>query len=105
MRALPRDRPPTVVVGVLGVVTLYGGDGAPVPLTDAERRLLAVLTAVEGDGATATQLEDAVWEGAPPRTARQSLHNHLHRLRAKLEGTSLAAAARRALPARPAAGN
>jgi DNA-binding SARP family transcriptional activator len=87
-RGLP-SAVPGVVIGVLGDTTLTSPHGASVPLTVSERKLLTLLTAVEEDGATLAQLEEVVWSGTPPASARQSLHNHLHRLRTKLGGARL----------------
>ena len=72
-------------VDVLGPVRIHTEHA----LTRAERRLLAALVLAGEAGMSLARLEAAVWQGTPPRTARQSLHNHIHRLRSKLDGLHL----------------
>ncbi len=73
-------------VGVLGTLSLHDPAGEPIVLTSTQRRLFAALLAARRNGAGTLELEDVLWDGAPPRTARQSLHNHVHRLRSRLAG-------------------
>lgn len=74
----PSDqRDATSVVEVLGSTTI--GDR---PLTKRQRRIVAFL-ALHNERAIGTErLIDAVWNGNPPRSARQSLQNQIARLRA-----------------------
>lgn len=72
-----------VRVGVLGPTTLTSG-GSPVSLSPVQRRLLAALVMTARDGSSPEWLVDHVWSDDPPATARQSLHNHLARLRRQL---------------------
>lgn len=57
-------------------------DGVLVPLTRAQRVLLARLAVSPGRCVSYEHLATAVWGGAPPATARASLHNQVSRLRA-----------------------
>lgn len=71
-------------VRVLGRTVLLGrGPGTPVR-SPLQLRLLAAIAVAGPAGLTPEQAEDAVWGDDPPRTARQSLHNLLHRLRGLL---------------------
>src|SRR4051794_38892869 len=45
------------------------------------RALLAALLLEAGRVVSVDSLEDALWGGAPPASARASLHNHVTRLR------------------------
>lgn len=89
--------------GLLGPPVLYAADAADaadaaVPLGDAApflvpipapipvaspkaRALLAALLLEAGRSVSVESLEDALWGGAPPASARASLHNHVTRLR------------------------
>src|SRR5690349_20164864 len=65
-----------------------GPDGA-VPLGGAkERCLLAVLAVHRGEVVAEDRLVDALWDGAPPRTATKTLQNYVLRVRRRLEGFS-----------------
>ncbi len=65
--------------------TVALGHATPTPVrSPLQARLLATLVIAGPSGLTPEQAEDAVWPADPPRTARQSLHNLLHRLRAML---------------------
>ncbi|MFE0801843.1 BTAD domain-containing putative transcriptional regulator [Streptomyces sp. NPDC058812] len=79
--------------GLLGPPVLYAadagvplGDAAPVPApipvaSPKARALLAALLLEAGRSVSVESLEDALWGGAPPVSARASLHNHVTRLR------------------------
>ncbi|MFB6554785.1 BTAD domain-containing putative transcriptional regulator [Streptomyces sp. NPDC056405] len=89
--------------GLLGPPVLYAADAAvpvvdaapvpvpvpipvpvPVPIPVASpkaRALLAALLLEAGRAVSVESLEDALWGGAPPVSARASLHNHVTRLR------------------------
>ncbi|WP_193776415.1 AfsR/SARP family transcriptional regulator, partial [Streptomyces sp. E2N166] len=79
--------------GLLGPPVLYAadaavplGDAAPVPApilvaSPKARALLAALLLEAGRSVSVESLEDALWGGAPPASARASLHNHVTRLR------------------------
>ena len=73
----PSDqRGATSVVEVLGNTTIGGQ-----PLTKRQRRIVSFL-ALHNERAIGTErLIDAVWNGSPPRSARQSLQNQIARLR------------------------
>ncbi|WP_319637637.1 MULTISPECIES: AfsR/SARP family transcriptional regulator [Streptomyces] len=49
-----------------------------------ERCVLAVLIHARGEPVTAETLMDRVWDGHPPRTALDTLHSYLSRLRGRL---------------------
>ena len=66
-----------VAVAVLGPTTVDGQQ-----VTDRQRALLAAL-ALHRTGADTATLIDAMWAGRAPRSARQSLQNHISRLRAR----------------------
>ncbi|MFF5371961.1 BTAD domain-containing putative transcriptional regulator [Streptomyces sp. NPDC013187] len=77
--------------GLLGPPVLFrddrGGtrsDATPVPSAKS-RALLATLLLDAGRVVSAEALEDALWGGAPPVSARASLHNHIARLRRLLD--------------------
>ena len=66
---------------VLGPVVVADGDGTMTRLGPRETILLAVLAAHFGRRVAIDTLIDAMWAGAPPRTALKTLHGHVHRLR------------------------
>uniref|UniRef100_UPI003CD08EFA AfsR/SARP family transcriptional regulator n=1 Tax=Streptomyces hawaiiensis TaxID=67305 RepID=UPI003CD08EFA len=77
--------------GLLGPPVLFRDDHGG-PLSDAvpvasvkSRALLATLLLDAGRIVPAEALEDALWSGAPPLSARASLHNHIARLRRLLD--------------------
>ncbi|WP_442802783.1 BTAD domain-containing putative transcriptional regulator [Streptomyces sp. 46] len=77
--------------GLLGPPVLFREDqGGPrsdaMPVASAKSRaLLATLLLDAGRVVPAEALEDALWGGAPPVSARASLHNHIARLRRLLD--------------------
>lgn len=58
--------------------------GRTVPLSTAERQVMAALLLDPSTGVSIRTLETLRWGDDPPRTARQSLQNTVSRLRAKL---------------------
>jgi DNA-binding SARP family transcriptional activator len=61
-------------------------DGEPVEVgRRMTRRMLAVLLLEAGAVVPLDRLIDLLWDGAPPDTARASLHAHMSRLRARLD--------------------
>lgn len=76
-------------IQLLGVVTVRHADGEAVGLAPAEQRLLECLGFARPGDVTFDELVDTLWDTQPPRNARQSLHNHLARLRRKLGAGSL----------------
>ena len=71
---------------VLGPLEVCRDDLSPVLVPGAkERVLLAVLLAAVPAAVADDRLQDAVWDGAPPPTARKSLQAHVVRLRSALE--------------------
>jgi len=74
------------VLRVLGPVEVVGPDGF-VPLGGPkERCLLAVLAVHTGAVVGEDHLVDALWDGAPPRTAAKTLQNYVMRVRRRLDG-------------------
>jgi len=67
-----------VRVGVLGSVEVSDAVAIGGP---RQRAVLAVLGMLAGSVVSTEQLADAVWAGAPPRTADHTLHNYVLRLR------------------------
>lgn len=63
-------------VAVLGETTVDGGSP-----TVGQRPILAALALGGGAVVSTESLIDAVWSGCPPRSAKQSLHNQITRLR------------------------
>lgn len=53
-----------------------------------ERCVLAVLVHARGEPVTSDVLMDRVWDGNPPRTAPETLHSYLSRLRGRLRGAA-----------------
>jgi len=71
---------------VIGPLEVRTDDLAPVTVPGAkERLLLAVLASAAPTVVSVDQLLDALWDGAPPVTARKSLQAHVVRLRSALE--------------------
>ncbi|GAB3995876.1 hypothetical protein GCM10029992_14290 [Glycomyces albus] len=68
----------------LGPLEIRLGDRRGPHLAPMRRRLLAVLLARAGRQVTVDELSDAVWSGAPPRSAASTLLVHVHRLRQAL---------------------
>ena len=70
-----------IALNVLGPVEVRRG-GALVPVEGLKRRqLLAVLVAARGSEVSVDRLEEALWEGGSPDSARASLQSHVSRLR------------------------
>ncbi|NEE01608.1 AfsR/SARP family transcriptional regulator [Phytoactinopolyspora halotolerans] len=71
---------------VLGPVRLIR-DGAPVPVSDQRRRLLAVLLARANRAVSVATLAEALWDADLPGRPHKSLQMHIHRLRKALDDT------------------
>jgi len=71
---------------LLGPVEVAGPDGTVPAIGPKERCLLAVLGVNAGAVVAEDQLVDALWDGAPPRTAANTLQNYVLRLRKRLDG-------------------
>ncbi|MER5831554.1 BTAD domain-containing putative transcriptional regulator [Streptomyces sp. NPDC002130] len=77
--------------GLLGPPVLFRDDqggrrSEATPVASAKSRaLLAALLLDAGRVVSVEALEDALWSGAPPVSARASLHNHIARLRRLLD--------------------
>jgi predicted ATPase/DNA-binding SARP family transcriptional activator len=69
-------------------VELVTGTSA-VHLAPAERTLLAALTARVGERVGADVLEEALWPGGSPPTARKTLQSHVARLRRELGAAAI----------------
>lgn len=61
-------------------------DGHPVVLRPKERVVAAGLALRHPDPISVSQLISLVWSGGAPATAKQSIHNHLARLRTAIPG-------------------
>ncbi|MBV9869617.1 MAG: hypothetical protein JO214_03250 [Frankiaceae bacterium] len=69
-------------VDVLGPVALSDADGRVLPVGGPRQQaVLGVLGLLAGTPVPLDALIDAVWAGAPPRTAEHTLHNYVLRLR------------------------
>ncbi|QJY48411.1 BTAD domain-containing putative transcriptional regulator [Pseudonocardia broussonetiae] len=77
---------PAVALRLLGPVEVLGRDGAVRPVGPKERCLLAVLAVHHGEVVAEDRLVEALWDGAPPRTAAKTLQNYVLRLRRALDG-------------------
>ncbi|KAA2260443.1 AfsR/SARP family transcriptional regulator [Solihabitans fulvus] len=72
-------------VAMLGPVTAFGADGAPLRVGGPRVRALLALLALEpGKAVSAERLIDAIWAGAPPANAANALQTLVKRLRAAL---------------------
>lgn len=74
---------------VLGAVEAEGADGAPVPLGDRQRTLLASLLAREGTVVSVDELTDLVWPDRRPVDPAAALHSQVSRLRRALPDAAL----------------
>ncbi|WP_129788022.1 AfsR/SARP family transcriptional regulator [Promicromonospora panici] len=80
---------------VLGHVSALG-DRGPVPLgTARQRAVLAALLVEPGVPVSLDQLVERVWGTTPPRSARQTLHSYISRLRSVLDAEACPAPTRR----------
>jgi DNA-binding SARP family transcriptional activator/outer membrane protein assembly factor BamB len=74
---------------ILGPLEARDAKGRRVPLSvGRQRKLLAVLLLHAGEVVSSDRLIDALWEGAPPRTAPKALHGYVAQLRRALGGPS-----------------
>ncbi|MEV5956493.1 BTAD domain-containing putative transcriptional regulator [Streptomyces sp. NPDC051987] len=71
--------------GLLGPPVLYDAAGVRPVGSPKVRTLLAVLLLDAGRVVSVESLTEALWGGAPPVSARASLHNHVTRLRRILD--------------------
>ncbi|WP_030348084.1 AfsR/SARP family transcriptional regulator [Streptomyces sp. NRRL S-1022] len=79
---------------ILGPVEIETQDGRQVaPRALKLRALLAYLCAHSGEVVSTTRLTEALWSGAPPRTALTALHVYVSKLRQYLQSIGLDAAA------------
>jgi DNA-binding SARP family transcriptional activator/pimeloyl-ACP methyl ester carboxylesterase len=74
---------------VLGAVRAYDEAGAPVPLGDRRRALLAVFLARAGRVVPADRLADLLWGEAAPADPAGALHSQISRLRRTLPGITI----------------
>src|SRR5580693_2673446 len=84
----PAAEPSTAIrFAVLGPLAVVDS-GAQIALSSPVHRvLLAVLLVHANKPVSAGELTEAIWDGAPPATARTSLQNHVMRLRRVLGTT------------------
>ena len=66
---------------VLGTVSVDAADGAPVPLGERQRAVLAALLARAGEVVPVDRLVDLVWNDAPPADPAAAVHSQVSRLR------------------------
>jgi pimeloyl-ACP methyl ester carboxylesterase/DNA-binding SARP family transcriptional activator len=66
---------------VLGTVSVDAAGGAPVPLGERQRAVLAALLARAGEVVPVDRLVDLVWGGAPPADPAAAVHSQVSRLR------------------------
>ena len=66
---------------VLGTVSVDAADGAPVPLGERQRAVLAALLARAGEVVPVDRLVDLVWSDAPPADPAAAVHSQVSRLR------------------------
>ncbi|MFD5080351.1 BTAD domain-containing putative transcriptional regulator [Streptomyces sp. NPDC058371] len=72
--------------GLLGPPVLYDAEGRVIPVGGGKMRALLVALLLEpGRIVPVPVIEDALWGGAPPPSARASLQNHVTRLRRLLD--------------------
>ncbi|MFF7472433.1 BTAD domain-containing putative transcriptional regulator [Streptomyces sp. NPDC008092] len=71
--------------GLLGPPVLYDASGVRPIGSPKVRALLAALLLEAGRVVSVDSLREALWGGAPPVSARASLHNHVTRLRRLLD--------------------
>ncbi len=73
---------------ILGSLEVWAGE-RQVPITGARlRRLLAALLLDARRLATTEHIIDVLWDGEPPPTAREQVHNTVSALRRVLSGTT-----------------
>src|SRR5437879_7204646 len=67
--------------GLLGPLSVTSQGTAVTVIGGRRRVLLAVLLLEAGTPVSTDRLIDVLWSGAPPRLAKQALHNQVKRLR------------------------
>ncbi|MCO8126961.1 AAA family ATPase [Acidimicrobiia bacterium EGI L10123] len=78
--------PTRLALRTFGALVVTDRQGQTIPVSAAQSRLLAALALAFPDAVTEDRLVDVLWPaGEPPRTARQSLHNHISRLRQRTD--------------------
>lgn len=82
-----RSGPPAGLrFGLLGAPAVFDAAGEPHPVRSAKGRALLAALLLEPDKTVSLgALEDALWDGSPPASARASLQNHVTRLRRLLD--------------------
>lgn len=79
----------TLVLGLLGPVVVWGGDGPRPVAARLDRAVLTHLALAEGRSLSVDLLIDAVWGAHPPAGARNSLQVKVSRLRGSLRATGV----------------
>ena len=73
---------------LLGSLAVHDRDGQAIAIPGTKARALLALLLVRANARVPTdQLEDELWDGAPPRGARSTVQAHVSRLRGVLEAT------------------
>ncbi|RSS44915.1 BTAD domain-containing putative transcriptional regulator [Streptomyces sp. WAC08241] len=75
------------VLGPVEIETVEGCRATPRALK--LRSLLAYLCVYRGETVSSSRLTEAIWSGAPPRTASTALHVYVSKLRKHLDGLGL----------------
>src|SRR5688572_14734 len=73
-------------IAVLGPLEVLSDDGVPMAVPGAKERLLLAVLAADAPGVVSVdRIEDVLWNGNRPVSARKSLQVHLVHLRSALE--------------------
>lgn len=78
------SRDTDVEVRVLGPVTVVRGDTVRTPTASKQRALLAALACRSNRVVPVEEIEDALWDTAPPPSARAALHGYVSALRRRI---------------------
>src|SRR5258708_40213903 len=99
------ERNLTMLLQVLGPVTVTGDNGAQAPFRPRERALLSVLLLHAGQPCQTSMLADLLWGPKQPRHPEEAVRLHMGRIRHALESQGpppIVMKMYRAYPARPA---
>jgi DNA-binding SARP family transcriptional activator len=76
--------------GLLGPLVVRSGETVLTVPQGKQRAVLATLLTRAGQVIPGDELIDLIWDGRPPRSARQTMHNYIKRLRQVLGGPARA---------------